>query len=93
MSSVLISHHLTFLWGPLPMLPSNWLSSGPYGTMNSVSVQSNAFAFYTLFVWLMILSKPKKRYTWGNKMCTVIFDKLFVCLAIFAFVGLIIQIL
>ena len=30
---VLVSDHITFLWGSPPMLPFNWLISGPYGKM------------------------------------------------------------
>ena len=33
------------------MLPSNWLSSGPYGTMYSTSEQYNACTFHSSFVW------------------------------------------
>ena len=39
LSSVLTSHHFSFLWGPLLILPSYWLSSGHYSTMYSISVQ------------------------------------------------------
>ena len=59
LSSVLLNHHFTLLWGPLPLLSSDWLSTGPYGTMYSVIVQCIACIFYSLFVWSMILSKPK----------------------------------
>ena len=59
LSSVLISHYFTFLLCPLPMLPPNWLNSRPYGTRYSVIAQCNACTFYSLFVWLMILSKHK----------------------------------
>ena len=59
LSSVLISHHFIFLWGSPLILPSNWLSSCPYGTMYSVFVLCNAFTFYSLFVWSVITSKPK----------------------------------
>ena len=38
LSGVLISHHITFLWGPPHMLYSSWLSFGSYGTIYSVSV-------------------------------------------------------
>ena len=33
------------------MLPSYSLSSGPYSTIYSISVQCNAGTFYSLFVW------------------------------------------
>ena len=59
LSRVLISHHFTFLWGSPPMFSSNWLRSGPYGTMYCVSVQCNACTYYSLFVWLLVLIKPK----------------------------------
>ena len=45
LSRVLISHRFTFLLGP-PMLSSNWLSSGSYGTMCCLSVQCNACTYY-----------------------------------------------
>ena len=59
LSIFLTSHHFTFLWGPLPMLPSNWLSSSPYGTMYSLNVQCNAGIFYSLLGGLIILRNPK----------------------------------
>ena len=59
LSRILLSHHITFLWGPLPMLPPNWLSFGPYGKMYCLNVQCNACTFSSLFVWLSILFKPK----------------------------------
>ena len=55
LSSVISSHHFTFLWGPLFMLPSNWLSSDHYGTMYCVIIQCNTCTFCSLFVWSMIL--------------------------------------
>ena len=61
LSSVFVSHHFTFLRGPLPMMPSNWLSYGPYSTVYTVNVQWNAWVFINLFVWLVILSKPKPK--------------------------------
>ena len=61
LSSVLGSHHFTFLWGPPFMLPFNWLSSCPYGKMYSVIVQCNSCTFYSFFVWLMIWSKSKPK--------------------------------
>ena len=58
--NILVEHeNINFLWGSPPMLSSNWLSSGPYGTMYCVSVQCNACTYYSLFVWLMELIKPK----------------------------------
>ena len=47
------------------MLPSNWLSSGPYGTMYSISVHYNACSFYSLFVWYR--QSLNQRYTSGRK--------------------------
>ena len=46
-----VSHHFTFMSGPLPLVSSNLLSSGPSGTMYSTSVQRNACIFQSLFVW------------------------------------------
>ena len=57
LSSLLISHHLTF---PHPLIPSNKLSSGLDSKMYCIIVQCNACTFYILFVWLSILSKPKQ---------------------------------
>ena len=67
LSNVLISHHFTFLWGPLLMLPSYWLSFGPYPKMYCVSVQCNAGIFYSLFVWVMILTRPKPKIYFRKK--------------------------
>ena len=57
----IVSHHFTFLCGPLLMLSSYWLSSGPYGTMFSISVQCNASKFYSLFVLLFIFSNSNSK--------------------------------
>ena len=35
---MLISYHFTFLWGPLPLLPSKRLSSVPCGTLYNCSL-------------------------------------------------------
>ena len=61
LSSILRSHHITFLWGSLPLLPSNWLSFSPYGTMYSVIVQCNACTFYSLLVLLFIFSNTNSK--------------------------------
>ena len=66
-SNNIIFHHFTFLWGPLPLMCSNWLSSGPYGKMYSTSVQCNAYTFYRLIVWVIKMPKPKSKCTWGRK--------------------------
>ena len=57
--SVHICHYFAFLWRPLLLLPSNWLSSVTYGKIYSVIVQCNSGPFYILFVWVIILPKPK----------------------------------
>ena len=57
--NMLISHHFTFLWGLLPLLPSKWVNSVPCDTMYSTIVQYNACTFYSLLVWWYALSKPK----------------------------------
>ena len=54
-----ITWTITFLWCPLPMLPSKWLSFCPFGTMYILNIQCNACKFYSLFVWLFIFSNPK----------------------------------
>ena len=48
--SNMLIHHFTFLWRPLPLLSSNWLSSGSFGTMYSTIVQCNACTYWSLFV-------------------------------------------
>ena len=67
-SVVLTSQHFTFLWGCLLILPSYWLSFGPYGTMYSISAQCNAGTFYSLFVWVMILTKPQPKIYFREKL-------------------------
>merc|ERR1712081_162984 len=61
LSLFLMSHHITFLSGPLPMLPSNLPNFCPYVTMYSLNVQCNACKFYSLFVLLSIFSNPKPK--------------------------------
>ena len=57
--NMLKSHHFTFLWGSLPMLPSNWLSYVPCATIYSTIAQCNSCTFHSLFFWSSVLSKPK----------------------------------
>ena len=59
-SNMIISQHFTFLWGPLPMLPSIWQRSGSYCAMYSVIVQCNACPFHSFFL-LRIRSKYKPK--------------------------------
>ena len=47
------------------MLSSYSLSSGPYSTMYSISVQLNAGTFYSLFV--LYCKSLNQRYTSGRK--------------------------
>ena len=58
MSRIFIS-----LCGPVSILPSSLLSSGPYGTMYSVIILCNTCTSYSFFVWLMIFSNPGLRWT------------------------------
>ena len=59
--SIFISQYFTFLWCPPTMLPSNWLSSGPYGTIYNIIAQCNACIFDSLLLWLMIMPKPTSK--------------------------------
>ena len=49
------------------MLPSYWLSCDLYVTVYSISGQCNAGTFYSLFVWVMILSKLKPNIYFRGK--------------------------